>query len=177
MSSLLHLMGLTIMQDFSQSFPPILGDHPKVLILGTLPSKESLRKQQYYGHPRNSFWKIIYTLFNGNFSIDYSERIKFAKNCNIAVWDVCYSAFRVGSLDSEIKKERPNTIDLLLNKNSSIRLVAFNGQKAALLYDKYFDRIEGIAYVTLLSTSPANAAFSFEKKLENWKFIKEIINY
>ncbi len=157
------------MSDFSQSFPPVLGDHPSVLILGTLPGKESLRKQQYYGHPRNAFWRIIFDLFEGDFSEVYSERINFAKQNKIALWDVCHTAHRPGSLDSDIKKEVANTIPELLKDNPSIKLIAFNGQKAAQLYDKYFERSRELTYYTFLSTSPANASYSFEQKRENWR--------
>lgn len=159
------------MSDFSESFPPVLGREPRVLILGTLPGKESLRKQQYYGHPRNAFWPIIFDLFGGNLTEHYSEKLQFAKQNNIALWDVCHSALRPGSLDADISKEEANGIMELLDSHPSIRKIAFNGQKAAQLYDKYFVRREDISYFTLLSTSPANAAYSLVQKLENWRQI------
>ncbi len=91
---------------------------------------------------------------------------------NIAIWDVCYSAIRKGSMDSAIKEEIPNKINELIELNPLISTVAFNGQKAAKLYEKYFPKIDNIDYITLLSTSPANAKFSFEEKLINWSQIK-----
>ena len=91
---------------------------------------------------------------------------------NIAIWDVCYSAVRKGSLDSAIKEEIPNKIDELIVENPSISTIAFNGQKAAKLYAKYFPKFDNINYITLLSTSPANAKYSFEEKLKDWSQIK-----
>ncbi len=91
---------------------------------------------------------------------------------NIAIWDVCYSAVRKGSLDSAIKEEIPNKIDELIVENLSINTIAFNGQKAAKLYAKYFPKFDNINYITLLSTSPANAKYSFEEKLKDWSQIK-----
>ncbi len=91
---------------------------------------------------------------------------------NIAIWDVCYSAVRKGSLDSAIKEEIPNKIDELIVENPSISTIAFNGQKAAKLYAKYFPEFDNINYITLLSTSPANAKYSFEEKLKDWSQIK-----
>ena len=88
---------------------------------------------------------------------------------------MCYSAVRKGSLDSDIKEESPNKIDELIEENSSISIIAFNGQKAAKLYDKYFPKFDNINYKTLLSTSPANVKYSFKEKLENWIQIKKII--
>lgn len=91
---------------------------------------------------------------------------------NVAIWDVCYIAIREGSLDSAIKEESPNKIDELIALNPSISTIAFNGQKAAKLYEKYFKKYDDINYITLLSTSPANAKYSFEEKLKDWSQIK-----
>ncbi|MDA3853893.1 MAG: DNA-deoxyinosine glycosylase [Bacteroidales bacterium] len=156
------------MENISQSFLPIIGATPRVLILGTLPSKVSLERQQYYGHPQNKFWRIIYALFEGDYQEDYSKKVVFAKEQHIAVWDVCFTAIRPGSLDVDISEEQPNLIEELLEQHSSITTIAFNGKKAEQLFFKYFKKKKQISYLTLLSTSPANAAYSFEKKLENW---------
>jgi len=144
--------------------------------LGTLPSKRSLELQQYYGHPRNAFWKILFSLFSREFSSDYDYRKSLAIENNIAIWDVCYTAAREGSLDSAIKEESPNKINELLEINRSIIAVAFNGQKSAKLYAKYFLKFDNINYITLLSTSPANAKYNFEEKLNDWSQIKPIID-
>lgn len=137
-----------------------------------MPSKLSIKLQQYYGHPCNSFWKILFTLFNDTFTSDYDNRRSLAMENNIAIWDVCYTAIRKGSLDSAIKEESPNKIDELIALNPSISTIAFNGQKAAKLYEKYFKKYDDINYITLLSTSPANAKYSFEEKLKDWSQIK-----
>ena len=136
-----------------------------------MPSKKSLELQQYYGHPRNAFWKILFSLFSSDFSSDYNNRKSLAIENKIAIWDVCYTAIRKGSLDSDIKDEKPNNIDKLIIENPSISTIAFNGQKAAKLYDKYFLKSDNINYMTLLSTSPANAKYSFEEKLKDWSQI------
>ncbi len=68
----------------------------------------------------------------------------------------------------DIKNEIPNDIALLVKANPSIKMIAFNGQKAEKLYQKYFDKFENIHYLTLLSTSPANATFSYKDKLADW---------
>lgn len=159
------------MENVSQSFSPIIGDTPRVLILGTLPSKVSLERQQYYGHPQNKFWRIIYALFEGDYQEDYKKKVDFAKEQQIAIWDVCYTAVRPGSLDAHISAEKPNCIDEILQELPSISLIAFNGKKSEQLFFKYFKKTEGISYVTLLSSSPANAAYSFVQKLDDWKKI------
>ena len=144
--------------------------------MGTLPSKRSLELQQYYGHPRNVFWKILFSLFGREFSLNYDNRKSLASENNITIWDVCYTAIRKGSMDSDIKEESPNKIDELIAKNPSISTIAFNGQKAAKLYAKYFPKFDNKNYITLLSTSPANATYSFEEKLNDWSQIKQIID-
>ncbi|MEE9573682.1 MAG: DNA-deoxyinosine glycosylase, partial [Candidatus Neomarinimicrobiota bacterium] len=144
---------------YTKSFSPIIGKNPKVLLLGTLPSKLSIELQQYYGNPQNSFWRILFTLFNSTFTSNYDDKKLLAINNNIAVWDVCYTAMRTGSMDSTIKEESPNTINELIALNPSISTIAFNGQKAAKLCEKYFQKHDNINYLTLLSTSPANAKF------------------
>ncbi|UBM61554.1 DNA-deoxyinosine glycosylase [Candidatus Sulfidibacterium hydrothermale] len=156
-----------------ESFKPIVGKNPKVLILGTMPGKDSLRLNEYYANSRNVFWKIIYELHNSEIQYDYESKTEFLKQNGISIWDVCHKANRESSLDSDIKNEVPNELNDFLKANPSIKIIAFNGQKAEKLYDKYFERFDGINYMTLLSTSPANASYSFQEKIDNWnKIIK-----
>ena len=134
-----------------------------------MPGKESLKQQQYYAHPRNIFWKIIFEIFKGEYTLDYQQRIAFAIKNNLTLWDVCSICYRKGSLDSNIKDEVPNKIPELLANNPSISTIIFNGQMAEKLYKKHFEQLLNKKYFTALSTSPANASYTFEQKLENWK--------
>lgn len=152
-----------------KSFAPLLPDRPAILILGSLPGDRSLLEQQYYAHPQNRFWKVIAALANVVVPVHYSARITLLSSLNIAVWDVCAQALRQGSMDTNIRTEIPNDIPALLLENPSIRIVAFNGQAAQKLYDRYFDRISPIRYCTLPSTSPANAQFTLVRLVEEWK--------
>jgi hypoxanthine-DNA glycosylase len=151
------------------SFDPILPANPKIFILGTMPGKESLRKQQYYANNRNSFWKIIYELTETVFSENYAERMDVLKRNHIAVWDICQFGERKTSVASDIKNEEPNPINEVIEMFPSVKQILFNGKKAEKLYRNYFSEIENIQYKTVLSTSPANARFSFREKLNNWK--------
>ena len=54
------------------SFPPLIDYSSKILVLGSLPGEESLKQVQYYAHPRNAFWKIMFIVFNEVYSEDYS---------------------------------------------------------------------------------------------------------
>ena len=144
--------------------------------MGTLPSKQSIELQQYYGHPRNLFWRILFTLFKATISSHYHDKKTLARENSIVIWDVCKTAIRIGSMDFAIKNESPNNIDDLITNNPSISTIAFNGQKSAKIYKKYFPILDKINYITLLSTSPTNAKYSFEEKLKNWNKIKQIID-
>lgn len=157
---------------FKQSFAPIIPNHPRILILGSLPGDLSIAKDQYYAHPQNRFWKVLFQLFGQEFTTDYSERIKLLHEQQIALWDVCASAIRSGSIDTAIIKVTPNPIPQLLAENPSITHVIFNGQKAQKLFDRYFKKQDNRSYITLPSTSPANAQFNMEKLLQHWEIIK-----
>lgn len=155
-----------------QSFAPIIPSQPRILILGSLPGDLSIAKNQYYTHPQNRFWKVLFAFFEQEFTTNYSEKIALLHQQQIALWDVCATAIRPGSMDSDISEVIPNSINQLLEEHPSITTVIFNGQKAQKLFDKYFDKQQNINYTTLPSTSPANAQFSLDKLLHHWGIIK-----
>ncbi|WP_413532379.1 DNA-deoxyinosine glycosylase [Empedobacter brevis] len=154
---------------YKESFLPIISKQPKVLILGSLPGDLSLEVNQYYGHPRNRFWKIMFEIFNSKFSEDYQVRKQLILRNNLALWDVAHSAERKGSMDVDMKNVAPNSIDELLKEHSTIEKIIFNGKKSEQLFWKYFDEKSTIKYISLPSTSPANARFSYERLVEIWK--------
>jgi len=111
-------------------FPPIIGEQPNVLILGSMPSVKSLELGEYYGHPQNHFWKIMAELLGRPMPESYEERTAMLREVGIAVWDVFDSCHRDGSLDQSIREAKPNDVPGLLREYPSIRLVVFNGRKA-----------------------------------------------
>ena len=152
------------------SFKPQLGNHPKVLILGSIPGVKSLEMQAYYAHPRNSFWSII-----GDFlgvpltSEDWSTRYQCLKDHHIALWDVIQQCERPGSLDSAIRSDSlvANDIDGLLRAHASIRKVLCNGATAWRLFHKHFPQHAGLVE-KMPSTSPAYASLSVANKAAIW---------
>ncbi len=155
------------------SFSPISHPNARVLILGTMPGVQSLALQQYYGHPRNAFWKIIFSVLETPFSTDYEQRKNVLLDNGIALWDVLEACVREGSLDSAIEQEVPNDFDSFLKAHPNIRHIYFNGQKAAKFFKQHVAVSDDYQLVTLPSTSPANAGMSFEKKLLEWESIKQ----
>jgi len=146
-----------------------------VLVLGTLPGEESLRRVEYYAHPRNLFWPIVFGLFGETPTSVYADRLAFVMAQRIALWDVCAMAERRASLDSEIKREVPNTLHDLLDANPTITTVAFNGGGARRLYDRHFQRRLDLVYLHLPSTSPAYASLGFIEKLARWRALRAAV--
>lgn len=70
--------------NFTKSFDPIISNNAKVLILGTIPGKESILKNQYYANPRNQFWDILYSIFDVKNQNEYSDKCKFLCDNEIA---------------------------------------------------------------------------------------------
>ena len=106
------------------SFDPIVDGGCRILVLGTMPGEESLRKQQYYGHPRNAFWPIMAALCGQELPDAYQHRKAMLLETRIALWDVCRRCERDGSLDSNISNEEPNRIGELLRHYPQIRTIA-----------------------------------------------------
>lgn len=163
------------MQSRIFSFPPIIDNDSKILVLGSIPGVKSLEKQQYYGHPQNKFWKIIFELFNEKFTEDYDKRLNVLKKHHIALWDVIDSCERKGSLDSEIKNEEANQIEELLKQYPNIETIFCNGGKSYKNLQKLLGEKFRIPIHLLPSTSPLHT-ISFERKFEEWKKILEYLN-
>ncbi|MDP2030407.1 MAG: DNA-deoxyinosine glycosylase [Thiobacillus sp.] len=156
-------------------FPPIADAHARVLILGSLPGQISLQRQQYYAQPHNAFWKIMGRLFDASPELPYAERTQHLVQNGIALWDVCASAQRPGSLDAAIVHSSvvSNELAAFIESHPGISLICFNGGKAAELYRRQVlpgwpATVRAIRTETLPSTSPAHAAMPFEEKLTRW---------
>lgn len=162
----------------STGFPPIVDAGATVLVLGSLPSQKSIEALEYYAHPQNAFWRIMGRLFGTGPEISYEERTASLKANRIAVWDVLSSSVRPGSMDSDIELStaRANDFPAFFETNADIKLVCFNGQKAAgmfkeLVLNRHPELQSGRQFETLPSTSPAFAAMPFEEKLVNWSIV------
>ncbi|MGZ4199559.1 MAG: DNA-deoxyinosine glycosylase [Thermoleophilia bacterium] len=156
-------------------FDPIVGAEPRVLVLGTAPSEQSLREGRYYAHPRNDFWPIMERLFSGGRPLDYAERVEMLKGAGVALWDVLSEAERLGSLDANIKAPVANDLGGFLRERLSVRTVFFNGATAERLFQAHCAPSladSALQLVRLPSTSPANASISFALKLAAWDAVR-----
>lgn len=158
------------------SFEPVIDENSRVLILGSMPGKQSLEKSQYYAHPGNRFWMLIYSMFGAQPDQTYEGKKSFLRTKKIALWDVIKECERSGSSDSKIINPIMNDFAGLLARYPNIRYIFLNGKKAESLFKRNGEDINQypVSLFTLSSSSPANASISWNKKLEAWNQIKEL---
>lgn len=164
----------------TEGFPPISAPDAKVLILGTLPGQLSLQKCEYYGHPRNAFWGLMGELFGALPELPYAERKRRIVAARVAIWDVCATAHRPGSLDTSIDPAsiRANDFKHFLALHKDLVLIGFNGHGAERLYRRLvlpkLASASVLRYETLPSTSPANASMTYAEKLRHWSIVRAV---
>ena len=154
-------------EHITHSFEPVYDENSRILILGTLPSVKSRKNNFYYGHKQNRFWKLLAYLLDESVPETIDEKKYMLFKNHIAIWDVIQSCDIKGSSDSSIRNVEPTDIRKILAA-ADIKQVYANGNKAGSLYKKYQLPLTGMEAVTLPSTSPANAAWSFERLCEAW---------
>ena len=154
------------------SFEPVYDKDSEILILGTLPSVKSRENNFYYGHKQNRFWKVLATLLKEPVPDTIEEKKAMLLAHRIALWDVIQSCDIKGSSDSSIKNVQPTDIGMILEKTNVTQIYA-NGNKAGQLYKRYQFPVTGIEATVLPSTSPANAAWLFDRLCEAWRVILE----
>ena len=157
--------------------PALVGDNPKILILGSLPSDQSIARQEYYGNPRNLFWKVMAGVFGNPVPESYSQKKEYLfRNC-VALWDVFASAEREGSLDANIREMAYNDVTGFLKEHPSIKVIALNGGKASKAFKKMskhcLDDFGSVTMLPLTSTSALSlsAGWPLERIIEQWKQI------
>ena len=160
------------MNDFCQGFQPIVPMYPKILILGTMPSVTSLEQDFYYAHPRNAFWPIMQILLGQPLST-IAEKTQTLKKNGVFLWDVLQGCERKGSLDSAIKNPQANDFEMVFKQFPNLNVVAFNGQAAEKLFKQHVLKKQvlpdDLTFLSLPSTSPANARLSLNDKVLLWQ--------
>ncbi|HVQ04873.1 MAG TPA: DNA-deoxyinosine glycosylase [Burkholderiaceae bacterium] len=147
---------------------PVVAPHTRVLVLGSFPSAASLAAQQYYAHPRNQFWPLLSTLWGIDLrALPYAQRLDEVRRRGLGVWDVYASCRREGSLDSAIEAAQPNDLAGLVQRLPQLRAIAHNGGESARTMALTRTLVPEV--VRLPSTSPANASWSLERKLQAWR--------
>jgi hypoxanthine-DNA glycosylase len=171
-----HRDKLSSLNQNTTSFLPIASNDTKILILGSIPGKISISDNEYYAHPRNLFWHMVDINLNISKDLPYQTRITELVKSKIALWDVFYSCNREGSLDSNIKDPKLNDLNSFLAQHRELKKICFNGKMAKASFDQFLKKEAQpfvlnlkIKYLTLPSTSPANASISYQAKKEAWE--------
>jgi hypoxanthine-DNA glycosylase len=155
-----------------EGLAPVVDAHTRLVVLGSFPGVASLQAQQYYGHPRNHFWPILGALWRLDLvSASYAQRIAAVRAHGLGIWDVYASCERVGSLDSAIENARLNDLASLVRHAPRLQAIAHNGGESARAMR--VTRALGLPVHRLPSTSPANASWSFDRKLAAWRAVFE----
>ncbi len=176
-----------------QGLPPLVDAHTRVLVLGSFPGAASLAAQQYYGHPRNRFWPVMAHVFQAFLAAGaqpislecyefdevgvpraYPQRCQWLRAHGVGLWDVYAACQRPGSLDADIRAAEPNDLAGLLARCPRLRGVAHNcstsvrhAHHTQALAQTVFGP-QGVAVVTLPSTSPANATWRLDRLQAAW---------
>jgi len=138
------------------------------VVLGSFPGVASLQAQQYYGHPRNHFWPLLSALWDVDLvAMNYRQRLAELRRRGLGLWDIYASCRREGSLDQAIEDAKTNDLASLRRRAPALQWVAHNGGESA----RAMRHVASLGYgvLRLPSTSPANASWSFDRKLAAWR--------
>jgi hypoxanthine-DNA glycosylase len=154
-----------------QGLPPLIAPNTRVLILGSFPSVKSLQTQQYYAHPQNHFWKLVFNVISASSPYRicaecYEKRSDYLLSIGIGCWDVYASCEREGSLDAAIRNAQLNDLASLKQRCPALQAIAHNGGES-YTHAKHTLAL-GLPVYKLPSSSPANASWSFDRKLATW---------
>jgi len=162
-----------------QGFAPIADRHATLLILGSMPGAASLAAKRYYAHPRNAFWPMLEAVWGIAATLDYTARTRAVRAAGIAIWDVLASCRRSSSLDADIETDTIVVNDFagFFRRHPHIRLIAFNGATAQTLYRRHVlptlpEALRQMAALRMPSTSPAHAALSPQRKVQQWRQLR-----
>ena len=148
--------------------PPVVDRGTRLIVLGSFPSVASLAAGEYYAHPRNAFWPILSALWGLELrALPYRRRLAEARRRGLGIWDIYRACRRAGSLDSAIAEPEPNDLASLRRRAPALAAIAHNGGESARAMR--VTRALGLPVWRLPSTSPANASWSFERKLAAWR--------
>lgn len=161
------------MEHLVHTIPPTYDKHSRVLVLGSFPSPKSREGQFNYGHPQNRFWRVLSDLAGEELPASNEEKRAFCLRHGIALWDVVAECDIVGASDASIRNAKPNRLSLI-TRTSPIVAVFCTGAKAHQLYNRLGCEQEcGLPATRLPSTSPANAACSYQRLKEAYVAIFE----
>jgi TDG/mug DNA glycosylase family protein len=163
------------MGPIKRSFPPVVDERTRLLVLGSLPGEESLARRQYYANPRNQFWRLIGEVIGSDLQpLPYQGRLERLLEAGVGLWDTVGSARRRGSLDAAIRDVDPNPLPALVDTLPHLAALGFNGGRSAALGMVQLAGRPDLALIPLPSSSPAYT-LAFEAKLAEWAKLRAFL--
>lgn len=151
------------------SFAPHVAADTRLLILGSLPGARSLAARQYYAHPTNQFWRLLGAATGCPLaSLPYEQRLAALRDRRVGLWDVIRTAARRTSSDGDIREAEPHDLAMLVADLPHLRMIGFNGAKAAAIGRRQLPPLAGVTLIDLPSSSAAYT-IGFDAKLEQWR--------
>lgn len=158
------------------SFAPHVTPDTRLLILGSLPGARSLAERRYYAHPTNQFWRLVGEVIDRPLAaIPYDDRLAALREARIGLWDAIRSAERRTSSDSEIREVEAHDLAALVATLPDLRMIAFNGGKAAAIGRRQFPGKGGVELVDLPSSSAANTK-GLDAKCAHWLRLRSALD-
>jgi len=149
---------------------PVIARDTRLVVLGSFPGAASLAAAQYYAHPRNDFWRLLGAIWSMDLvAMPYRQRLGCIRAHGLGLWDVYAACRREGSLDSAIEDAQLNDLASLRRRAPGLRAIAHNGGESAR--SMRITATLGLTVLRLPSSSPANASWSFERKLQAWRAV------
>ena len=103
---------------------------------------------------------------------DFASNLALLHNTKgLGLWDVYSACEREGSLDASIRKPVVNDFAQLRHWCPELQAIAHNGGES--FKHARHTALLGLPVYRLPSTSPANASWSFERKLAAWREVFE----
>ena len=154
------------------SFAPHVAADTRLLILGSLPGARSLAERQYYAHPTNQFWRLVGAVIDRPIAdLPYDERLAALRGARVGLWDVIHSAERRTSSDGDIREARPHDLSALVADLPDLRMIGFNGGKAAAIGRRQLPPLPRITLIDLPSSSAAHT-IGFTAKHARWQALR-----
>lgn len=71
--------------NYKEGLNPVIGANPRILVLGSLPGDESIRRQEYYGNPGNMFWDVMSGVLGAKSPTEYPAKVEYLKRHGYAL--------------------------------------------------------------------------------------------
>ena len=140
------------------AFDIVADARTQLLVLGSLPGRQSLDARRYYANPRNQFWRLMSPVTGIDLvPLGYQERLAALLAAGIGLWDVVGAARRTGSLDVAIRDMQPRDLQSALAAFPGVGALAFNGGTAFTIGRRQLGPDPAVELIALPSSSSAHA--------------------